>query len=251
MVNFMNIVPLVLFISFISFSSFATDKQCDVELKNGLKIQAEEISIFSTTENLYTIKDSQSLVINGKSIALTKEQQALLQDFDHSLRQFVPKTINLIHQSSDASEQSINSYLSTLLGSHSPVKQKLSTALAEGKKQIKRVFNNDNGITQIEANAFEKIEKSFEMELEKAFEESLFESIGSLIARAIGILINERNHIKEKLEQHKIAMEEQANALKKLAHCSCEQIKTLNTLERRVIENIEQLEQRELIINKR
>ncbi len=245
----MNTASLFLFIPFISFSSFATETQCDVELKNGLKIQAEKIDIFSTTENLYTIKDSHSLIINGKNIALTKEQEILLQDFARSLRLFVPKTIDLIHQSSDASEESINTYLNTLLGSHSPVKKKLSTALAQGKKQIKNVFNNYNGIALIEANAFEKIEKSFEIELKKAFEESFFESIGSLIASAIGILINERNHIKAKLEQHEIAMEEQANALKKLAHCTCEQIKKLNSLESRVLEKIKQLEKRELIIN--
>lgn len=225
--------------SFAHDTSFSNDS-CDVELVAGIKLDSAQIAFSKNDNDLFTIKNGDSLYIGGVEQSLSSYQQNLVSQYDESIRAILPEAKVMALDAIDLAVDGVNMAFDELLGEGNTVGQELTAQLTIIKEEVDTKFNSDASF-YIDENGIsggDIFGPEFEQRIEQAIESTIQNSMGSLLI-AVGqeLLFSGggAEAIETRMEnfgkQIETEMEARGEALGKKAEQLCESVKAIDNLE--------------------
>jgi len=263
MTNFqVTLIASALTASFASSAVYA-HQSCNVNLSAGFTINTSSIEFLQDEEetsakvlteqgnrSLYKIVDGKNLYVNNETIALTKDQQIIVQKYDEKIRQLIPQVKRVAIDGVDLAVDGINLAFNGLLGEGNSVAADLTNELKSIRKQVVSNLSIEKGVS-IGVEGLESEEllgKDFDQRIEKAVEKAVINSMGSIMI-AIGQQMmssggdgenfdtrmeNFSNTIEQEMTIRTAKIEEKAQAL-------CVNIATVDALEEQLKAEIKSL----------
>ncbi|WP_019027056.1 DUF2884 family protein [Colwellia piezophila] len=238
-------------------SSAATAfESCNVELSAGFTIDANSIEFLQEKSkhdeqqvSLYKIIEGKKLFIDNKSIKLSSQQQALVQQYDEKIRHLVPQVKSVAIEGVDLAVDGINLAFNGLLGEGNSVAASLTKELELIRTQIESSLTIENGIS-IGVDGLENealLGKDFEQRMDSVIEKAVINSIGSIMI-AMGqqmMADDDGQSFQQRMESFGETMEQEMTTrsaqIEKKAQALCVDIAELDALEEQLKAEVEPL----------
>ncbi|MBU2926423.1 DUF2884 family protein [Colwellia sp. 1_MG-2023] len=170
---------LLICTSLFSFNSAA--KQCSVNFNYGVIIDPNHIRIIDRSRTIVQINDEKQLFVEGREIALTNEQVALIQKFSLGIRAQVPEIVSIAIEGVDIGLKAVNKAIASLTGENSASQQKIQARFDELKWRVRTRFNQSANNYYIAPQDFADFDDIFTGEFEQEIEEIISDSIGTIL----------------------------------------------------------------------
>ncbi len=169
----------------LSSASVLAHDSCDVELEAGFNINENSIEFFSekSKNTLYKIDNDETLIVDGETIDLDDEQQALVIQYSTSIKAMVPQVRTIAIEGVDLALEGVNLAFNELLGEGNDVGADLSYELSKLKDEVSSRFTLEHGFTIGEdgLDNDELLGDEFEQRIESAVEKAVMSSMGSIM----------------------------------------------------------------------
>jgi len=245
-----------------SFSQQSYAQQCSINLNYGVIIDPKHIRIVDKGKTQVQINNTQQLFIGGREVALSKQQQKLLNAFSEGIRQQVPEIVSIAIEGVDIGLRAVNEVVAGLTGENSASQQKVQAKFDELKWRIRARFNQSANNYYIAPQDLNDFDEMFTGEFEQEIEAMISTSIGSIL-EAVGqsILVDDNSseyggetrittydkrlsNISKGLE---LEVTERAKALDKKAAIFCQQLTYLDEIEAQLHQALPALKEFNLI----
>ncbi|TYK65646.1 DUF2884 family protein [Colwellia echini] len=252
-----SMLTSALSIALISTNASA-NQSCDVELSAAVRIDSTN-TIFSQEADkrddkahiLYQINNGTKLVVEGKTISLSKTQQAIVSQYDKDIRLLVPQVKKVAIDGIDSAIEGINAAFNGLLGSGNQLVKDLTKELTLIRSQVDTNLSIEKGIN-IGTDGIEGediLGKDFEQRIKTAVQNAVVNSMGSILM-AIGQQMMFDNgkggtfdtrvkkftdNIEQEIEKRTATIENESNLL-------CPKIINIDSLEWQLKTNVKALE---------
>lgn len=242
-----------------STSVFAHDNSCDINLRGGVEITPQAITFYQHKKTLYTITAQNQLVIDHQTVALTAEQQTLVNQYQQKIRTVVPEIGKIAVEGVELAMNGVSIAFNKLLGDNNDVASDINTELADIKTKLEqkfasggRIYLDEDGI-----NGEELLGDDFDEVIEQKVEAAIKDSMGSLLI-AVGQQMlssgGDMDEFEAKMENFGDEIEQQieakANVLEHKADALCEQVVQIDALETQLQQQISQFPKQDLIRSK-
>ncbi|WP_114325203.1 DUF2884 family protein [Candidatus Colwellia aromaticivorans] len=190
-----KLLPAVAVLSIFSSENLYAKDTCNIKLDAGLTLTVTTLEFFNVTKGaankkktLYKIRNDQSLIIHGKEVNLTDQQQKLVTQYATSIREIVPQIRSVAIEGVDLALEGVNLAFNDLLGEGNTVGAELTKELSVLRDEVATRFTPEHGIT-IGGNGVDNkditgeqiLGKQFEQRIESAVEKAVINSMGSLL----------------------------------------------------------------------
>ncbi len=236
----------------LSSASVLAHDSCDVELEAGVTINENSIEFFSekSKNSFYKIDHDETLIVDGESIDLDDEQQALVTQYSTSIKAMVPQVRAIAIEGIDLALEGVNLAFNELLGEGNDVGADLSYELSKLKEEVSSRFTLAHGFTIGEdgLEGEELLGDEFEERIESAVEKAVMSSMGSILMAVGQDMLSsggDSNAFEARMEnfgehmEHE--MEARAEPLEHKAEQLCLAAVSINQLEEQLRKNIESL----------
>ncbi len=161
---------------------FSSDS-CNVDLNAGLRVNKNLIEFTKHDKALYQILNNETLVVDGKSISLDGNQQALVTEYATQIRAVIPEVKILALDGINLATEGVNLAFDELLGTGNDIGAELTEQLALIKGEVEQRFSADNEFYIDERGEFadEFFGEEFEQRIEEIVEDTIQNSMGSLL----------------------------------------------------------------------
>lgn len=250
---------LLLFLIAISFNSIA--EQCSINFNYGVIIDPKHIRMVDHGQTIVQINGEYQLFVEGREIALTSEQQQLINQFALGIRGQVPEIVSIAIEGVDIGLKAVNKAIGSLTGENSASQQKIQTKFDELKWRIRTRFNQSANNYYIAPQDFADFDDIFTGEFEQELEEIISDSIGTILLAVGEAMISDssdNNGSEQRLSTFDERMETlgkdlefeisaSANALEKKAEMFCQKLTELDAIESEIQISIPPLKKFNLI----
>jgi hypothetical protein len=227
------------------------DYQCDVELNYGLVVTRDQIRVIDNSRTVYQINGDDQLLVQGRWITLSQQQQAELKDLAEGVHYVVPKMILLASEGVDLAIETVEHVYIGLVGEEHESYEKLRSSLARVQSRVREKFIHAGNNFYMGPGTLENVDDLVDRELEAQIEEAMSTSLGGILS-AIGGLASESASTEDKIAKlaekiDKIGNDaDDSNAsnnqtLQQKAHWFCNEFKRLDQVEDRLRRDIPQL----------
>jgi len=180
-----TLIAVTLLSVFISKSLYAHDS-CNVDLEAGITINESSIEFFDPDKKqqpLYIIDSHSNLIVDGETVALDNNQQALVTQYSSNIKAIVPKVRGIALEGVDLALEGVNLAFNELLGEGNDLGADLTQELSSLKEEVSTRFTIENGFTVGEngLDDDELLGEEFEQRIESAVEKAVMGSMGSLL----------------------------------------------------------------------
>ena len=185
----------------VTSTSIFAHESCEVDLTAGININNQSIEFFAANEinkdkadehvnpavSLYKIIDSDKLIVSGKNIDLTSEQQVLVHNYANSIRTLVPQVKTLAIEGVDLAVEGVDLAFTKLLGQGNEVGSGLSKELLLIREAVDSKLSIEKGVsfglngTGKHDMVNDLMGEEFEQRIENAVEKAVMNSMGSLL----------------------------------------------------------------------
>lgn len=183
--TFNNTLFVATIVATLSATSVLAHNSCDVELEAGININSNSIEFFNEKKKntLYKIDKDENLILDGETIDLDDEQQALVTQYSTRIKAMVPQTRNIVIEGVNLALEGVNLAFDELLGEGNDVGADLSYELSKLKTQVSTRFTLANGVTIGEdgLEGDELLGDEFEQRIESTVEKAIMRSMGSIM----------------------------------------------------------------------
>ncbi len=195
------------------------------------------------------------MYVEGKEVALTAEQRALVDSYADSVARQVPEFVSLVTEAVGLASQAVNTALTPLLGEDTG--NRVGELMDNVNERLGEVMHK-NGDSYYIGVTDGSIDEVFDKEFEQEIENLVQESVGTLMVRlGTEILSSEGDSFEAKMEafgqkmeamgeQIEREMEAQASTLEARANKMCDEFETLVALESELRAKVPELSKLEL-----
>ncbi|WP_371186717.1 YggN family protein [Thalassotalea maritima] len=225
---------------------------CSINLNYGVVVEGDQIRFIDNDETYVQINNAQHLFVNGKQVALNQQQQNLVTDYAEQINKQVPVVVDLANDAVGIAFGAISSVASAFTGDDNVSSDKLDALLTQVQEKVALKFNKDNNGYYIAEQSFDEFEQFMENEIEAEIE-SVIASFAGDILIAVGTAINsEDGSFEEKMQAFgermermgddiEASVEQQASDLEAKAEYMCDSLQQLDATEQRLVSNIKEL----------
>ncbi len=230
---------------------------CAVEFQNDVQISPDLINITTANQQVASISNAGVLIVDGKDIALSESQRALLAKYSDNVRGQLPRVADIAFEGIEIASTALNEVATTF---NIDSLQGLDSLIDELKGDVQTTFYQ-NGSFVMGKQTFdefgEHFESEFEEKIEQAVESSMMQSIGSILM-AIGSEIKDANGDMSQFEQRmesfaqriEQSVESRAKHIEQQAEGLCNDFAQIAYLEQDIVKSIPELNSYQLFIFK-
>jgi hypothetical protein len=210
--------------------NYAMANQCEIEFEGSLQLENRVLTIITEDNKEVVIQENNQLLVNGKQIDLSAEQQSLVSAYYAGIYAAAPQAARIASDAVHLASLTINEVFTELLGNDNAAIADLTLKLDELSEHINANFYAENGEIRLHSVDFEDgnfLSNEWEEEFEATIEEVVSNSIGRLML-SIGTQLlfgdgdmdafeakmeNFGQDIEQKIEYQASGLEARANAL--------------------------------------
>jgi hypothetical protein len=231
-----------------------SNDSCDVNLNYDISLEPQKLVLSQKGDEFYRFEPGK-LYVEGKEVALTGEQRALVDSYADSVARQVPEFVSLVTEAVGLASQAVNTALTPLLGEDTG--NRVGELMDNVNERLGEVMHK-NGDSYYIGVTDGSIDEVFDKEFEQEIENLVQESVGTLMVRlGTEILSSEGDSFEAKMEafgqkmeamgeQIEREMEAQASTLEARANKMCDEFETLVALESELRAKVPELSKLEL-----
>ena len=171
------------FILLISAICAHAGEACHLTLDSQVSISKSAI-IMENEQARYEIQQDRNLLVDGKPVTLTAQQQQLVSEYAQQVRALIPVTQNLALDAIDLAIGGVKLAFDELLGENNSATEQLLLTLNDTKLEVNRYFSLEHKplvINSMNDSADDFFDKAFEQRFEAAVESSMEQVAGSVL----------------------------------------------------------------------
>lgn len=169
---------LVLFLALVPTKALAIE--CPIQLKMGLLISPEHIRVMKVGRTQVQINHDRQLFIRGVEIALTQEQQELVNEFSLGLRKELPEIVSIAMDSMELGFNALDQVIQGISGTDTA--QGVKEHFGELKGGLLKRFARSGDNFYIAPQGMSELEGFFEDELSNQVKEVVTGSLKIMLA---------------------------------------------------------------------
>ncbi|OUS28693.1 hypothetical protein A9Q98_07490 [Thalassotalea sp. 42_200_T64] len=231
--------------------SFSSDN-CSVDVNYGIVVEKNNIRFVNDDETYVQINNHQQLFVEGKQVALTDRQQALVSEYSEQINQQVPEVVNLAIDAIDIAFHALTQVMNGLNGENSDNHERLEQVFGKIREKVETRFNETDGNYYLAQQDFDEFDQFIEDELEGEIEELVSSSVGNLLIAVGSAMNSEEGGFDQKMEAFgermermgediEVAVEAKAEKIGLQAEQLCSNLKDLDQLEDELTASIDEL----------
>ena len=225
------------------------DEQCNADLNYQLRIGPDSMAAFQENgakEPVFAFVAPDQFVVNGKTIPLNAEQQALMQRYRADLHVAGRELTTLSLNAVEVALQGVNIALATLAGQDHPDTLEIEEMSAEIHSRAQEQFSGKNDVYTLGEPVIDDfIDETVEQSLEPRIEALAMKSAGNIAWHAMKAVFTGGQSIEDRAEEVadkvEAQMEYKAGKLEQSAQNLCQQLKVIDNTEREVQASIPEL----------
>ncbi|KUJ83740.1 DUF2884 domain-containing protein [Microbulbifer flavimaris] len=238
----------------LQFGSDESDN-CNIDIQHTVRLGPSFIDVRESTDApdvLFHYEVPGALLVDGETIALNDEQQALMARYYGQMHE-ASRNLSLISLLAvDVALHGVSIALTTLAGLDHPNAEELRLTMAEVEKRAYQRFSEQDGVYTLGTDGVEDfVEETIGEDLEPRLEKIAMDSAGTIAWNALKAALTGGRSIEAQAEQAaeaaEGAIEEKAEALEAMTDSLCRQMEAIDQTETEVHAAIPQLANYDLI----
>ena len=221
------------------------EEQCNADLHHQLRVGPDFMIAYPESkdskgsEPLFTFHAPDQLTVDGRTVTLNSEQQALMQRYRSETHTAGHDLATIALDAVEIALQGVNVALSTLAGVDHPDALEVQEMSADIHRRAKERFSAQGNVYTLGESEIEGfIEEAVENDLEPRLEELATKSAGTIAWHALKAAFTGGRSIEadaeEAAETVERVMENKAEKLERRAHSLCQQLQIIDQTEREV-----------------
>jgi len=235
------LLPAMLFVP----ATLASD-ECRVELRNDFRVSSEFLEVSSSGTTLYKIRQGGELTIAGKPVNLTSEQRVLAQQYAGEVGALAAQWIELVSGALGVLGEGLGEAFGSAFGEDSEATVQSVRAAAVSRKKFESMSRDGDGIYNVRASEFNDLGAVMREEIEDAIKASLgalLVEVGESIKSGEGSFQERMESFGERMEVMGSELEHMGASLEETGARLCAELRALQKLERKLADEIPQLEE--------
>lgn len=224
---------------------------CPIDIHQELHLDGKNVTIIDSDGNSAEMNEGKGLVIQGKTVALSAEQQQMLEDYRARLNEYVPQARDIAQSGLDVANEIIDELSASF--DNTDAFENVRQAVIDFYNQLEARYYQD-GEMVLKPDAFEDVYQNWKQDFDSArevFNREFFASAFSVLQEKMksedGInftaLQEEMAKLKASVEAK---LKENSKQVQKQAEEYCDSMKSLAEQEKGVIETIPELKDYQL-----
>ncbi|AWL10890.1 hypothetical protein HMF8227_00384 [Saliniradius amylolyticus] len=243
------------FIALMSSSALAHDSDCDLTLNGDVTLKQGTLT--ASLNNNQSLKlDGQQAWLDGQALDLNDDQQALLNQYHSESLTLAPKVADIALDALDLANDGVTLAFGELFGPDDDLVMDLTQQIGQLRSDVHQQFYAEDGSIRFESKNFDEkyLNREFEQKLENTIEDAVSRSVGKMMMKIGQQMISgesspeEFEHQMENFgERLEVQMEQKAGLVEQRASQLCSDFRALDDLERRIQNQIPELNGLDLI----
>ncbi|GAM69932.1 methyl-accepting chemotaxis protein [Vibrio sp. JCM 19236] len=224
---------------------------CPIDINQELHLDGKNVTIIDRQGNSAELEEGKGLTIQGKSVALSPEQEKMLEDYRQRLNEYVPQARDIAQSGLDVANEIIDELSASF--DNTDAFENVRQAVIDFYNQLEARYYQ-NGEMVLKPDAFEDVYQNWKQDFDSArevFNREFFASAFSVLQEKMksedGINFTA---LQEEMAKLKASVEgklkENSKQIQKQAEEYCDSMKSLAEQEKGVVQSIPELKDYQL-----
>ncbi|GLR72480.1 DUF2884 family protein [Agaribacter marinus] len=230
--------------------------KCDIDFDGEIRITNEQLVIKQTAASEITILKSGQVIQDGKSIHLTKDEQATTRQYYSQVNKAVPQAVSLAEDAVDIAKTALTTVFTGFFGEDSDFVQSMGESISAIEQEVRSSVFPEEGVIVFGKQVFSEngnVSSSLESKIEDTVENlisegmgEIFMALGKSMLSGDGNLTDFETRMDKLGEDIELEIESRAASLEHTAEAFCESLVELDETESK-LQNIEAFENIDMI----
>lgn len=180
----------------------ATDVEldhCNLGFAHDFTVTETAVTVVAEKSQLRFGTDG-SLSRDGKAIALSSEEQQLVQRYSQQLQSFIPELLTLVADSLRLVGKMLGEAFAEVFGEDSEAAATIQAAVASAEQRAARGFKSSDGVYTVTSDGIDTVDDIFGAEFESAVDEAVEASMSSVLSMLGDSLFSGDGSFSERME---------------------------------------------------
>jgi hypothetical protein len=206
---------------------------CQVKLEHSVRVTPQGIQVLDHNKLLYRITDDSQLFIDDKEINLTREQRALIEQYNVLIQELAPKISQLISQGLDVLKQSVTNLFNGIID-HQQSQQYTEFIAEKIEQRLAPILDLPVGEYFLSTQALGATDGDLSQVLEQEVKHFLSATSGQMLMLLGQVMMagdTAFNDFEQRLKQFGQQLASDSQQLERQANQLCQKIERLDALE--------------------
>ena len=220
-------------------------EECRVELRNDFRVSSKALEVSSVGDTLYVIRQGGELSVGGEAVTLDTEQRDLAEQYAGDVGALASQWVELVSEALGLVGESLERALGEAFGGDSDAAAQTGIAIARAREKFDSMTRPEDGVYTVSAYEFNELGEVLGEEIEEAVKVSvgaLLIEIGETLSSGEGSFQDRMEAFGQRMELMGGKLEHMGASLEETADRLCTELRALQKLERKVADEIPELE---------